>query len=1051
MSPRPVFLRRLALVAALLALAATARAGAVAGVPMGNGDQITAEIDSPGDEDTFVASLGAGSALALEIRLPKGSTFLPRVRAFRPDGFELALDGVLVGEGTSKVVLALPVLNQTGTWKFAVGSKLSTTGAYTIALKEKRSTKGGGKGILVAGGTYLERTIAATDGELLTFAARVKSGPAAGTVEVLDPSGEPLPGVDGALVRKGTAVAGKKIALAGGHGDYTLRILNPGPDDAVVDLKTALKVVKVKKRKETLGAEPRPSSMTPGTGRDGITVTITGKDFVEGARVYFGAEAATDVVVGGATQLVCKAPPGAESSAGEAVTVCVVNPDDQLGLVTAKFAYHGLAAPSGLSPPLSPLAGGQTITLTGKNFRAGATVTVDGVPATGVVVGSGISLTFVSPPHAAGPVEVVVTDEYERDGAGVPGLRYSDPPAATSATPDTVPSFGLRTVTLTGQNFHAGTEVLVDAVPASGVTILSETSLRFVPPGGVAGTTVVTLRDVLGRSTSSGSLLARARSLVNVTASSAPPAPTGTEFFASTIGVGDIDGDGRPDLLLASPTLRAGGPLGTLPGSRLLRNGGTGVFTDVTSTNMGAFTGSNGDFGQASAAVLTDFTKDGRAEAMLTMREVASAGSATFSYAGGFVGRYVGDVPTLGSSRLLLNNGVGVLSNASSTRLPSPLSTPDHGIGNRFQGSTLLVGDVDNDSDIDMVLVHSSAVTRGVVSQVKKTYTKVKYYYYYYNYYPENAYIYQSATLASATRVLRNNGSGTFTFVWTSLPAPTYSSGGNLVDDFRADGAALGDVDGDGTRDLVLVSATPRVVPDANNAYVAPALRILKGGASGTFTRQPAAIPATYESAHAGSGDSWQGSAVALIDLTADGRPELVLGRSTFSYWLEGSEDRLLPAIRIFRNNGNGTFAEDTASFIDETLFRTGSTSTILGVTDFQVGDVDGDGKQDLVLTGKVHEVAPSGNTGLGAKKILPAGTRPATRLLRQVGGKLVDVTADWIPAGSNGDWLQSDVVRLLDLNGDGRLDAVLGAEKNPVTPGQTTLTNRPLRILKNQ
>lgn len=64
---------------------------------------------------------------------------------------------------------------------------------------------------------------------------------------------------------------------------------------------------------------------------------------------------------------------------------------------------------TGISPSSGSSDGGTTLTLTGTNFIAGATVTVGGTSATSVSVVSSVSITCVSPAHSAGVVDVTVT------------------------------------------------------------------------------------------------------------------------------------------------------------------------------------------------------------------------------------------------------------------------------------------------------------------------------------------------------------------------------------------------------------------------------------------------------------------------------------------------------------------------------------------------------------------------------------------------------------------------------------------------------------------
>jgi hypothetical protein len=64
---------------------------------------------------------------------------------------------------------------------------------------------------------------------------------------------------------------------------------------------------------------------------------------------------------------------------------------------------------TGMVPSSGPVAGGTTVTLTGIAFTGDTGVKVGGVAATGVVVVSDTSMTFITPAMPAGAVPVVVT------------------------------------------------------------------------------------------------------------------------------------------------------------------------------------------------------------------------------------------------------------------------------------------------------------------------------------------------------------------------------------------------------------------------------------------------------------------------------------------------------------------------------------------------------------------------------------------------------------------------------------------------------------------
>ncbi len=63
---------------------------------------------------------------------------------------------------------------------------------------------------------------------------------------------------------------------------------------------------------------------------------------------------------------------------------------------------------SDVSPRVGPAAGGTTLQITGAGFTAGTTVTIGGVPASAVVVVDGTRLDVVTPPLAAGLVDILV-------------------------------------------------------------------------------------------------------------------------------------------------------------------------------------------------------------------------------------------------------------------------------------------------------------------------------------------------------------------------------------------------------------------------------------------------------------------------------------------------------------------------------------------------------------------------------------------------------------------------------------------------------------------
>jgi hypothetical protein len=82
---------------------------------------------------------------------------------------------------------------------------------------------------------------------------------------------------------------------------------------------------------------------------------------------------------------------------------------------------------SAVNPTSGPTAGGTSLTITGTNFAAGATVTVGGTAATGVIVNNSTTITATTPAHAAGAVDVVVTNSNGQSGSKTNAFTYNAP------------------------------------------------------------------------------------------------------------------------------------------------------------------------------------------------------------------------------------------------------------------------------------------------------------------------------------------------------------------------------------------------------------------------------------------------------------------------------------------------------------------------------------------------------------------------------------------------------------------------------------------------
>jgi hypothetical protein len=156
----------------------------------------------------------------------------------------------------------------------------------------------------------------------------------------------------------------------------------------------------------TAGIPPEFTSISPavGTAAGGTDVTITGKYFFDGVVVNFDGIAATDVMVVSDTEITCKTPAHASGLSD----VTITNEDFQF--VTAADAFTFTGEITSVSPDHGTMVGGTPVTIAGAGFIDGSTITFGGEPATDVVFVDVNTFTCVTPAHAVGAVDVVITE-----------------------------------------------------------------------------------------------------------------------------------------------------------------------------------------------------------------------------------------------------------------------------------------------------------------------------------------------------------------------------------------------------------------------------------------------------------------------------------------------------------------------------------------------------------------------------------------------------------------------------------------------------------------
>jgi len=204
---------------------------------------------------------------------------------------------------------------------------------------------------------------------------------------------------------------------------------------------------------------------------------------------------------------------------------------------------------------LNPLtaAPGDTVTATGTNFAAGATVTVGGVAASVTSVPSATSLTFVVPSVAAASQSVIVTV----NGQSSSGLTLTVQ-AATPVISSVVPSSGApgQSVTINGTGFAAGATVTIGGTSAP-VTSVTSTAITAIAPAIAVGTypVVATVGSVASNNTQTFTMTAATPVITGINPTSAAAGATfgvsGTGFApGATAMVGGL----ASTVVFVSPT-----------------------------------------------------------------------------------------------------------------------------------------------------------------------------------------------------------------------------------------------------------------------------------------------------------------------------------------------------------------------------------------------------------------------------------------------------------------------------------------------------------------
>jgi len=228
--------------------------------------------------------------------------------------------------------------------------------------------------------------------------------------------------------------------------------------------------------------------------------TISGTNFVNGASILADSTIGTTggVLFSTSAQFVFPdVSPGWHS-------ITVQNPSGQSFTLGKAFYLSSAIAPlfDTINPDSALVGTSVPVTITGLNFKAGATVTIGGVPATSVQFVDTTQLKAVTPKSLPiGLYNVQITNPDSLTVMGVLAFTVYGAtvlaPQFVSITPDSAPLGTSVPITIRGNHFHPGVIVLIGSTQAVNVQLADSTKIVAASPKSLAaGTYDVTVLNV---------------------------------------------------------------------------------------------------------------------------------------------------------------------------------------------------------------------------------------------------------------------------------------------------------------------------------------------------------------------------------------------------------------------------------------------------------------------------------------------------------------------------------------------------------------------------